>query len=747
MTRPRSTLVSLVILTALLAALLPPLPAAATAPPGKAAPRDYYHADQNWLAKLPFSRGRAPETAEEEGRLAALSAYDVGAMRQFPALDAGVGIYQFKTFTLRAVGSIGEIWVAQDLYFPIGDCRNPVEITQGQVDSLLAAFERQIYPTDTGYFGAPKKRDGSKATLPEEFRLPADYYAGSDREIILVDNIREESYYEGGGGYIAGFFSPAFSRALDRNIVTIDAYDWTHRLGATPPDEPNDDDPCADYPARPFLYEAVLAHEYQHLIHYDFDPRETIWLNEGMSDFAEFLNGYSFTDRDVLDSGADQHLQSFLGYLTGRTIRNGEIAEVILSGAENSLPLWGDQGADEILADYGIAYAFMLYVNEQFGGAPFMRHWQNSPLQGIASFEEALREFGYATTFGRVFHDFAVAMLVDRMLDDGATGPKDSARYSVRAMRAQVNVDTEEAYSATGAPPYGSDYVKIADPAQLSALTFDGADSITRSTLWRSRSSGPADWGGGAVLSSGQRNNANAWLARELTLGPGSQILSFDHYYDIEQCYDYAFVQISTDRGQTFTSQGNEETTSCQPPDEQDPRVTALLPGFTGTTEGWRRTSFDLSAYAGQTIVLAFRYVTDPNLGGNDRRSSNDGWWIDNVRLNDTVLSDGETAEGFGDITAIRPIDTPFTVQIVGSRPGSFTVVQLEVSRDKKEGRLSEEQVALLRGYDNLVAVVTFDAPPDINTNNAEPVADYARYSLVASQNGEPRRLPGGGGR
>ena len=76
-------------------------------------------------------------------------------------------------------------------------------------------------------------------------------------------------------GYIAGFFSTIFPLGIDRNVVTIDAFDWQHRLGPNPPNDPNPGDLCTDRPARPFLYEAVLAHEYQHLIHYDYDPRET----------------------------------------------------------------------------------------------------------------------------------------------------------------------------------------------------------------------------------------------------------------------------------------------------------------------------------------------------------------------------------------------------------------------------------------------------------------------------------------
>ena len=42
--------------------------------------------------------------------------------------------------------------------------------------------------------------------------------------------------------------------------MTIDAFDWAHRTGATRPDEPTTD-LCTSRPARPNLYEGTFAHE------------------------------------------------------------------------------------------------------------------------------------------------------------------------------------------------------------------------------------------------------------------------------------------------------------------------------------------------------------------------------------------------------------------------------------------------------------------------------------------------------
>ncbi|MFN8539261.1 MAG: immune inhibitor A, partial [Thermomicrobiales bacterium] len=416
---------------------------------------------------------------------------------------------------------------------------------------------------------------------------------------------------------------------------------------------------------------------------------------------------------------------------------------IALSGAENSLVLWGDQGGGEILADYGIAYSFMLYVNEKFGGARFMRYWQNSTKVGIAGFEDALAQFGYQTTFAQVYHDFAVAMAVDYLIDQGVSGPNPGGRYGLTTLRAQLSFNTTQAYGTPGAPPYGSDYVKVADLAGLSALNFVGAPNIVRKTPWTSSASGPANWAGGAVLRSGHANNSEAWLAREVTLGPGTQTLSFDTYFDIEECYDYAAVRVSTDGGQTFTSLANDLTDDCAADDGQDPRVTAILPGFTGQTPAWTRATFDLSDYAGQTIVLAFAYVTDPAAAGNDGSAANNGLWLDNIAIDDTILSDGSAASlaAFSDVTAFQPIATAYTVQIVGYGANTFTVMQLPLA-DGKNGALTPAQIAELAGYEYLVAIVTYDAPT--GPDNAGPGPDYAPYTLTVTRNGETTTMPGG---
>ena len=151
--------------------------------------------------------------------------------------------------------------------------------------------------------------------------------------------------------------------------------------------------------------------------------------------------------------------------------------------------------------------------------------------------------------------------------------------------------------------------------------------------------SSPPDRLGNPALRSGAAPNLDRGIVREVVVPEGSPTLSFDTYYQIEQGYDFGFVQVSTDGGHTFRSLANEHTTT-QTANDAIQLVKDNVPGFTGESGGWRTETFDLSQYAGQTLLLAFRYVTDPGV-------DEPGWWVDNIRVGTQLISDGSTLDGW----------------------------------------------------------------------------------------------------
>jgi immune inhibitor A len=130
----------------------------------------------------------------------------------------------------------------------------------------------------------------------------------------------------------------------------------------------------------------------------------------------------------------------------------------------------------------------------------------------------------------------------------------------------------------------------------------------------------------------GQQDEIDTNMVTNVDLtGKSSAKLTFDSWYQIEHQWDYAFVQVSTDDGSTWTSLGNENTTSDAVP-EAYPSILNSMPGLTGHSNGWTEQSFDLSEYAGQNIKLRLRYATDWG-------TSELGFFADNV----TVVADGQT--------------------------------------------------------------------------------------------------------
>lgn len=116
-----------------------------------------------------------------------------------------------------------------------------------------------------------------------------------------------------------------------------------------------------------------------------------------------------------------------------------------------------------------------------------------------------------------------------------------------------------------------------------------------------------------------------------------SATLSYDTWYRLEPNWDFSFVQVSTDGGQTWTSLATPHTTRDPNNPDVYPTIPANLPGYTGDSGGWLHETIDLSAYAGHQVQLRFRTITD-------WATNEEGFFVDNVVVTAdgaTVFSDG----------------------------------------------------------------------------------------------------------
>ena len=217
--------------------------------------------------------------------------------------------YIFLTYyTLSYIGTEVEIWVQNNIRYPTNDPRNgpvppnvgPTKPTYAMLEYLADQYEQNILPTESEFFGAPLFHDGSNAQIQYLFAaIPDDpeyYHEPSGRAVILVCNIRDTNFYDYTYPYyvIGVHIGEYESYFYDRNIVTLDAVNWYHGLG---PATMNWGDHYY-WPTNifhnhnvlsPYAYDSTLAHEFQHLLHYELCPGDATFMNEGCSMFAEFL--------------------------------------------------------------------------------------------------------------------------------------------------------------------------------------------------------------------------------------------------------------------------------------------------------------------------------------------------------------------------------------------------------------------------------------------------------------------------
>ncbi len=152
-------------------------------------------------------------------------------------------------------------------------------------------------------------------------------------------------------------------------------------------------------------------------------------------------------------------------------------------------------------------------------------------------------------------------------------------------------------------------------------------------------------YAGDYMYFSGSGNNLDNTMTRSITLGSGPITLSLQAKYQIETCWDYAYVQVSTDGGNTWT---NVNTSASTTDDENGQNLGYGITGTSGSPKVcdasgnavWVPVTADLSAYANQTVQLRFRYSTDGAVAGN-------GLFVDDIAITGQSTDGAETDPGW----------------------------------------------------------------------------------------------------
>jgi len=394
-------------------------------------------------------------------------------------------------------------------------------------------------------------------------------------------------------------------------------------------------------------YYSTLAHEFQHMIHWAHDRNEDSWVNEGLSTLAELVNGYGRQNAIFL----------------------------FPEQPDMQLTTWPEEGTG---IHYEASYLFMTYLWERFGDEA-IRALVDEPRNGEAGVEATLARLGYSMSFSDLFADWVIAnYLDDPTVEDG--------RYSYRSldMPSLSLAATHHFYPVheTGTVhQYGTDYIEL-EPHKGRAnytdfrITFQG--SFTVPLVPTAPASGRCFWW------SNRADNSDMTLTRAFDLrGLSQATLQFQLWYDIEEGWDYAYVEISTDGGQTWDILSGRHTTTY------DPNAYSFGPAYTGCSGGscppqWVQEEMDLTPYVGQEVLLRFEYVTDDAV--NKVGLALDDITIPELGYRDDVegASDWQ-AQGF--VRTDNTLPQRFLVQLI--EMGDRTRVRRMKLDDAKRGELT----------------------------------------------------------
>lgn len=356
----------------------------------------------------------------------------------------------------------------------------------------------------------------------------------------------------------------------------------------------------------------------------------------------------------------------------------------------------------QILADYGKAYLFQLYLYEHYGEA-FMQKEFRSQKHGIDSINDVLAQAGAGKTFERVYADYMTAVMLDGKYrgDDGS--------FKFASIDLSPNVEGSQ-LSDNIAPAWGTDFKVIMPDKKIDHLYFKGMDFL--GTKWTS----VQDPERGTVLWGNLGDQADNFLIKELDLtNQTAATVSFDTKYNIEEQWDFGAVQVSVDNGKTWTSLANADTRS-DIVNNGYPKIKANLPGFTGSSGGWKTESFDLSKYAGEKVLLGFRYMTDWSYNES-------GWYVSSLKLNGTVIDPMTSASGFMSLEQATREYVNYQVEFIGYKKGQANGNDnhLNAIRFPDLLNMSEKDRIDLRDmlhssqYEKIVMMVTYAAPEGKN--------------------------------
>lgn len=438
-------------------------------------------------------------------------------------------------------------------------------------------------------------------------------------------------YYIGG---LAGFFSPAdqCAREICAGSNERDALYIMLDYGPLGSDQ----------------YFATLVHEFQHMIQFAVDGNEYRWMNEGLSQLAEHLSGYS--DDPI----------------------NAENMNSYLFNPNHALDRWSYTGGTS--AYYGGGYLVTVYLYDRFG-IEFIQQLTSNGHDGLAGIQSTLELTGQDVSVDDVIRDWWLA----NYLDNPYVGDGNYYYQTLDLPQLPTSVDMNwfdgNVQHLGLLHQYGADYLEV-PYAGTYTLDFSG-DAETPLVLTGTHSD---DWMWWSYNSTG---TATA-LTQTFDLSEvDDATLKYWVWGETGDFPGYLHVLASTDGVQWEPIEGVNMQSSNRFSEAPGPH-------HAGRLDGWQADFISLSDYAGDEVQIRFEYVTNNAVTGP-------GFVIDDISIPELEWSDdveGESEDWEVDgflrtqqyvdqnwaLVVIHKGDTP-TVEIIPVEAGEAST-QIEIGDD-----------------------------------------------------------------
>jgi len=463
-----------------------------------------------------------------------------GAKEQFWVGNEDTSEHFFIDATLAYAG--------ENVYFWIED---GIDYSQRDLENLAGEFDTKIYPTNREFFGS-------------------EYSPGVDNDphvyILYAHQL---------GDNIAGYFS-----SIDSVNPLAHEYSNGHEMIYFSADNVGLGDD--------FTY-GVLAHEFQHMIHWYQDRNESSWLNEGFSELSAFLNDYDIGGFDY----------------------------AFISNPDLQLNDWpNDPNATS--PHYGAGFMFVTYFLDRFGEEATQALVADKD-NGMDSVDGVLAELGIMdgqtgqpVSGDDVFRDWvSTNYLMDQNVGDGRFTYHNYPEAPQASETEGIFLCPSDWQERT-VWQYATDYIRLTCTGSYT-LKFEGSTVVGVV---------PQDaYSGDFALWSNKGDESDMTLTQEFDFSDSSGPLTLNYrtWYDLETDYDYIYLEASED-GQTWTIL---ETPSCT---SEDPSGNSYGCGYNGTTDGYIAETVDLSQFAGKKVRLRFEYITDAAVNG-------EGFLLDDVQI------------------------------------------------------------------------------------------------------------------